>query len=71
MNPTFKEYAFDFIDLKLISVSCKRCKTEIILDVTEPHIKMPRHCSCGKDFGLLFIEALESYYRIYKQFTDK
>lgn len=71
MNPTYKEYVFDFADLKLISVSCNKCRTETILDVTETYITMPDKCSCGQEFGQLFSEALESFHRIYKQFTHK
>lgn len=44
MNPTFKEYAIDFEDLKLLSIVCKQCKTEMIVDVAGQDILFPDLC---------------------------
>jgi hypothetical protein len=32
--PTYKEYIFDFEELKLLSAVCRECNSEVILDVT-------------------------------------
>jgi hypothetical protein len=72
MNPTYKEYVFDFADLKLLSIVCNKCKTEIIFDVTETDTKMLKYCpSCDENFGGLFLEALTKFHRAYMYLTEK
>jgi len=70
MVPTFKEYAFDFAELKLISIVCKKCKSEIILDVMDINFRTPRACpSCREEFASLFTDALNSFHSAYSNFT--
>jgi transcription elongation factor Elf1 len=72
MNPTYKEYVFDFADLKLFSFVCTKCQSETILDLTEASRRSPGSCpACGEEFGPVFTEALMKYYDIYRVFTDK
>lgn len=74
MNPTYKEYVIDFADLKLLSIVCKNCKAEIILNIDESDLyeKMPRVCIvCGEDFGKSLTESMIYFQKSYKQFTDK
>lgn len=72
MNPIFKEYVIDFADLKLVSVVCKKCQTEIILDMTGDLKLIPNICqSCGGVINEVFIEALTSFYKIYRYLGGK
>ena len=72
MNPVFKEYVIDFTDLKLVSVVCGKCKTEIILDMTGELRLIPNVCqSCGQIINEVFLEALTSFYKIYKYLAGK
>jgi hypothetical protein len=72
MNPIFKEYVIDFADLKLISIVCKKCKTETIIEVTSELRNFPNVCqSCGNVINEVFIEAITSYYKIYNFLAGK
>ena len=72
MNPIFKEYVIDFADLKLVSVICKKCKTEIIIDMTGELINIPNVCqACGNLINAVFLDALTSFYNIYKYLAGK
>ena len=72
MVPTFKEYVFDFQDLKLLGAVCGQCGAETILDVSDAHKKMPKFCpSCGNDFDTLYWQALQDFHAAYSRFTDK
>lgn len=71
MNPVFKEFVIDFADLKLISVTCRKCNTEIIFDVTKADIKMPSECPCGEGYGDFFISALNGFHDAYAKFTHQ
>lgn len=72
MNPVFKEYVIDFADLKLVSVVCGKCKTEIIIDMTGELILIPNVCqSCGNLINQVFLDALTSFYKIYKYLSAK
>lgn len=72
MNPIFKEYVVDFVDLKLLGIVCLKCKAEMIFDVTESPMSFPESCpSCRDSFGSIFNEALVAFYKVYKHLTDK
>lgn len=72
MNPTYKEYVFDFADLKLFSFVCMKCQSETILDLAESGRRAPRTCpACGEDFGSLFTETVVKYYDVFRVFTEK
>jgi len=66
MVPTFKEYVFDFAELKLLSAVCKKCSSEIILDVTDKNLRIPNSCpSCHQEFDSVFTNALKSFFSAY------
>ena len=70
MNPIFKEYVIDFADLKLVSVVCKKCKTEIIIDMTGKRMTIPNVCqACGNIINQVFLEALSTFYGIYRHLS--
>ncbi|MGA2527222.1 MAG: hypothetical protein ABSF79_11480 [Smithellaceae bacterium] len=70
MTPTYKEYVFDFADLKLLSAVCLNCHAETIFDMTTAFNKVPKSCPfCYEDFSPFFTEALTAFYTAYKQFT--
>ena len=72
MNPVFKEYVIDFADLSLISVVCKKCKAEIIIDMAGERPIFPDLCqSCGNLFDPGFVEAVRTLYNIYKHLINK
>jgi transposase-like protein len=72
MNPTFKEYVFDFAELKLLGAVCLKCQTETIIDVTNTSMHEPQRCaSCGIKFSDRFVTSLRSFCKIYENFTDK
>jgi hypothetical protein len=65
--PTAKELLIDFMDLKLVGISCQSCRTEIVWDVSNKQTKFPARCSgCGQDYDTLFIGALEGYRDAYR-----
>jgi hypothetical protein len=71
MVATFKEFVFDFNDLKL-SIVCENCKTEITIDASKPPFKLPQKCGpCNHEFGEVFFEAIEDFCSACKVFSDK
>lgn len=72
MVAAFKELVFDFSDLKLLSVICKNCNIEMIIDLSKSSSKLPEKCpTCKTDFDENFIRALHDYYSAYSTFTNR
>lgn len=71
MVATFKEYVFNFTDLKL-SIVCKNCNTEIIIDASKPPLNLPTKCSpCKHPFDDAFYEAINHFCLACKAFSNK
>lgn len=71
MVAAFKEYIFDFEDLKL-SILCKHCHTEMIIDISESSSKLPDRCiPCKNEFDENFNRALRDFYSAYMTFTNR
>jgi len=71
MVAMFKEFIFDFTDLKL-SITCANCNTEIIIDVSRPLLELPKKCGpCKHLFDEEFYEAIDRFCSAYKVFSDK
>lgn len=67
----FKEFVFDFTDLKL-SIICSNCKTEITIDASIPPFDLPRKCvPCKHEFDEPFFEAIQHFCLACKIFSDK
>jgi hypothetical protein len=72
MNSVFKEYVIAFVDLKLVSIVCQNCNAEMIVDVTRERPIFPDLCPCcGNLFSESFVEAIRTFYNIYKHLTNK
>lgn len=72
MVAAFKEYVFDFADLKLLSIVCKNCNTEMIIDISNPSSKLPERCApCKTEFDENFTQALHDFYSAYSTFANK
>lgn len=72
MVAAFKEYVFDFADLKLLSIICVNCGTEVIVDVSNPALKLPEKCGpCKHNFDEDFKSAIEDFHSAYTTFSNK
>ncbi|MGA9110901.1 MAG: hypothetical protein ACLPSL_01925 [Smithella sp.] len=69
---TSKEYVFDFTDLKLLSITCKNCGTETIIDLSKPETKLPKRCTpCRIEFDPQFERAIIDFSSTYSVLSDK
>lgn len=72
MVAAFKEYIFDFEDMKLLSIVCENCHTETIIDLSRPESKIPKRCEpCKSDLKPNFHQALHEFHRAYYVLADK
>jgi hypothetical protein len=71
MVAAFKEYVFDFADIKL-SVICEQCHAETIIDLSSNKSRMFEYChACRNKFDDNFIRALYDFQSAYLGFTTK
>jgi hypothetical protein len=71
MVAAFKEYIFDFTDLRL-SLLCSQCGSEIIIDLSNSSSRLPEKCgTCKNFFDENFKAALNDFYSAYAVFSDK
>ena len=72
MVAAFKEYVFDFEELKLLSITCSNCNTETIVDLSKPSSKLPYRCTpCNVNFDAEFHIAITAFHSAYKTLKEK
>ncbi|PYR97805.1 MAG: hypothetical protein DMG16_23365 [Acidobacteria bacterium] len=71
MSPAHKELVFDFADMRLISLQCSECLTEVTIDASSNKGRrnqgVPVECpSCGTKFDHVSVQApIASYLDLY------
>ena len=71
MVAMIKEFLFDFTDLKL-SILCKNCNTEVIIDASKPPIELPKKCGpCKYMFDDTLVNAIQYFCAACSIFSDK
>jgi hypothetical protein len=71
MVAVFKEFIFDFTDLKL-SIICENCNTEVIIDTSKPPFKLPNRCvPCNHPFDETLFDAIKKFCSACTIFSDK
>lgn len=61
------EYVVELSELKLLSIVCKACTAELVMDISRANAKSPVQCgSCDKAFDVTFLEPLDLFIRAYK-----
>jgi hypothetical protein len=71
MSPNYKEYAFEFDDLRLLSIVCGTCKCEMIIDLSTGRCHIPNTCSaCKTDFDEAFKIGLHAFRDAYLNFSN-
>ena len=73
MSPAHKELVFDFADMRLISIECSQCGTEVTLDAANSKKRqnqqgVPTECpSCGAAFDRVSVQTpIGNYLDLYK-----
>jgi predicted Zn finger-like uncharacterized protein len=61
-----KELTFDVSDMRLISVECPKCSTEITINASKKAIAPERCPSCNKEFESSVQNSLGSYVSLYE-----
>lgn len=74
MSPAHKELVFDFSDMRLISIECNQCSTEVTLDASNSGKRVnsgvPTDCpACGTIFDSVSVQSpIAGYLDLYKAF---
>ncbi len=71
MSPAHKELVFDFSDMRLISIECSKCHTEVTIDASHTGKRgnqgVATKCpSCGEEFDPVSVQSpIAQYLDIY------
>ena len=66
-----RELLVDFSELAHLSIPCRKCKTRVLLDCSDPESRVPAECpSCGADYDESFRDALNTFRHVYRKLSD-